>query len=264
MSDTTTYEPLGGDLHRHGEATHSHHHHGPHTHGAGERDHRDGHSHDDHDHAHGGRGHSHGLVDASIKRSREGLTAVGISLAVLGATALAQLAIYLAAGSVALLADLIHNFGDAATAIPLAIAFLLRSERAEGWAGLFVVAAIFISACVAGIEAVSRLIHPQTPTHLLALAGAGLLGFAGNRVAAAIRGRAGRRLDSAALVADANHARADSYVSLAVVASAAVVAIGLPIADPLIGLAITAVILKITWDSWQTVRASVTGAVHHH
>lgn len=143
-------------------------------------------------------------------------------------------------------------------------AFLLRSERAEGLAGLFVVAAIFVSACVAGIESVSRLIHPQTPTHLLALAAAGLLGFTGNRVAAAIRGRAGRRLDSPALVADANHARTDSYVSLAVVASAGVVAIGLPIADPLIGLAITAVILKITWDSWQTVRGSVAGAAHHH
>jgi cation diffusion facilitator family transporter len=250
MPGAVPYEPLGGDLHRHGARTHSHHHHGPHTHDGGDS----------------GHGHSHGLVDASIKRSREGLTAVGISLAVLGATALAQLAIYLSAGSVALLADLIHNFGDAATAIPLAIAFLMRSERAEGWAGLFVVAAIFISACVAGIEAVSRLIHPQTPTHLVALAAAGLLGFAGNRVAAAIRGRAGRRLDSPALVADANHARADSYVSLAVVASAGVVAIGLPIADPLIGLAITAVILKITWDSWQTVRASVSGAAHagHH
>jgi cation diffusion facilitator family transporter len=256
VTSVTPYEALGGDLHRHGDRTHAHHHHGPHTH--------EGTAGGEHSDEHGEHGHSHGLVDPSIKRSREGLIAVGVSLAVLGLTALAQLAIYLTAGSVALLADLIHNFGDAATAIPLAIAFLLRSDRAEGWAGLFVVAAIFISACVAGIEAVSRLIHPQTPTHLVALAGAGLLGFAGNRVAAGIRGRAGRRLDSAALIADANHARADSYVSLAVVASAAVVAIGLPIADPLIGLGITFVILKITWDSWQTVRASVTGAVHHH
>jgi cation diffusion facilitator family transporter len=208
-------------------------------------------------HDHGPHGHSHGLVDPSIKRSRDGLVAVGISLAVLGLAALAQLAIFLASGSVALLADLIHNFGDAATAIPLAIAFLLRSERAEGYAGLFVVAAIFISACVAGFESVSRLIHPQAPTHLLALAGAGLIGFAGNWIAAGVRSRAGRRLDSAALVADGNHARADSYVSLAVVASAAVVALGVPVADPLIGLGITVVILKITWDSWRTVRAAV-------
>jgi cation diffusion facilitator family transporter len=242
VTGASTYEPLGGDRHRHGGGLiHSHHHHGPHVHV--DKD--------------GGHGHSHGLIDPSIKRSREGLIAVGLSLAVLGVAAASQLAIFIAGGSVALLADLIHNFGDAATAIPLAVAFLLRSERAEGYAGLFVVAAIFISACVAGVESVSRLIHPQTPTHLVALAAAGLVGFAGNWIAAGIRTRAGHRLDSAALIADGNHARADSYVSLAVVAAAAVVAVGLPVADPLIGLAITAVILKITWDSWGTVRGSV-------
>jgi cation diffusion facilitator family transporter len=208
-----------------------------------------------HEHA-----HSHGLIDPSIKRSRAGLRAVGLSLAVLGLTALIQVGIYLASGSVALLADLIHNFGDAATAIPLGIAFLLRSERAERVAGLFVVLAIFISACVAGYEAIDRLIDPETPTDLVALAVAGLIGFGGNWVAAIIRTRAGRRLDSPALVADGNHARADSYVSLAVVASAIFVAAGLPIADPLIGLAITAVIVKITWDSWWTVR----GGRHRH
>ena len=209
-----------------------------------------------HSHEHG---HSHGLVDASIKRSREGVRAVALSLLVLGLAAAGQLAIFLASGSVALLADLIHNFGDASTAIPLGAAFLLRSARAEHWAGLFVVAAIFVSACVAGVEAISRLIHPQAPTHLVALAAAGLVGFAGNWLAAIIRTRAGHRLDSPALVADGNHARADSYVSLAVIASALVVALGLPIADPLIGLGITAVILKITWDSWRTVR----GHTHH-
>jgi len=210
-------------------------------------------------HSHG-HGHSHGLVDASIKRSREGVRAVALSLLVLGLAAAGQLAIFLASGSVALLADLIHNFGDASTAIPLGAAFLLRSARAERWAGLFVVAAIFVSACVAGVEAISRLVHPETPTHLVALAGAGLIGFAGNWVAAIIRTRAGQRLDSPALIADGNHARADSYVSLAVIASAVVVALGLPIADPLIGLGITAVILKITWDSWRT----VSGHTHHH
>jgi len=182
------------------------------------------------------------------------LAAVGVSLGVLGATATIQGAIYLTTGSVALLADLIHNFGDAATAIPLGIAFLLRSERAERIAGLFVVAAIFISACVAGVEAVSRLINPETPTHLWALAAAGAIGYLGNWIAARIRTRAGRRLDSPALIADGNHARADAYVSLAVIASAVVVALGLPIADALIGLGITLVILKITWDSWRTVR----------
>lgn len=248
-----SYEALVGDLHRHGGHAHSHPHTGPHEHrGQGHAD-SNGRSHHHH-------GHSHGLIDPSIKRSRAGLVAVGLSLAVLGVTALAQLAVYLLSGSVALLADLIHNFGDAGTAIPLGVAFLLRSERAERIAGLFVVAAILLSACVAGVEAVSRLVHPRTPTDLLALAAAGLLGFAGNWIAAVIRTRAGRRLDSPALVADGNHARADSYVSLAVVASAAAVALGLSIADPLIGLAITAVILKITWDSWRTVR----GHDHHH
>jgi cation diffusion facilitator family transporter len=199
-------------------------------------------------------GHSHGLVDDSIKRSREGVRAVGLSLAVLGSAAIAQTAIFAATGSVALLADLVHNFGDAATAFPLGAAFLLRSERAERAAGLAVVAAIFISACVAGVEAISRLVHPSTPSHLAALAGAGLIGFAANAVAARIRSRAGRRLRSPALVADGAHARADAYVSLAVVASAAMIAVGAPIADPLIGLAITVVILRITWASWRTVR----------
>jgi cation diffusion facilitator family transporter len=245
-TDALTYEPLGGDLHRHGGLTHSHPHSGPHRHEAGHRRARP--------RGHGGHGHSHGLVEESVKRSREGLRAVALSLAVLGLGALAQLLIFLASGSVALLADLIHNFGDAGTAIPLAIAFGLRSNRAEQIAGLFVVLAIFASACVAGVESVLRLVHPQAPTHLPALALAGLIGFGANWLAAIVRSRAGRRLDSPALIADGAHARADAYVSLAVVASALVVAIGLPVADPLIGLAITAVILKITWDSWRTVR----------
>jgi len=205
-----------------------------------------------HSHSHS---HSHGLIAPSIKRSRAGLTAVGWALLVLAITALAQTAVFVASGSVALLADLIHNFGDAATAIPLAIAFALRSARAERWAGLFVVAAIFVSACVAGVESILRLIDPHEPEHLVALALAGAVGFAGNWIAARIRTRAGRRLDSPALIADGDHARADAYVSLAVVASAAVVALGLPIADPLIGLVITLVILRITWHSWRTVRA---------
>lgn len=199
-------------------------------------------------------GHSHGLVDPSIKRSREGIRAVLLSLLVLGLCAAAQTLIFIAASSVALLADLIHNFGDAATAIPIGAAFALRSERAERWAGLAVVLAIFASACVAGFEAIDRLIHPKTVNHLGALAAAGVIGYLGNRVAAVVRTRAGRRLDSPALVADGNHARADAYVSLAVVASAAALALGLHVLDPLIGLAITAVILRISWQSWLTVR----------
>jgi cation diffusion facilitator family transporter len=207
-------------------------------------------SHDHHDRDHG---HSHGLVDESIKRSREGVRAVALALLVLGLTAAAQVGVFALSGSVALLADLIHNAGDAATAIPLGIAFTLRSARAERWAGLAVVVAIFVSACVAGYESIHRLIEPSDVGHLGALAVAGAVGFAGNWIAAVIRSRAGRRLDSPALVADGAHARADAYVSLAVIASAAVVALGLAIADPLIGLAITAVILRITWDSWRTV-----------
>jgi len=115
------------------------------------------------------------------------------------------------------------------------------------------VLAIFVSACVAGYEAIDRLISPVDVEHLGALAAAGALGFAGNWLAAIIRSRAGRRLSSPALVADGAHARADAYVSLAVVASAAVMAIGLRVADPIIGLAITVVILRITWQSWRTV-----------
>ncbi|HET8951639.1 MAG TPA: cation diffusion facilitator family transporter [Solirubrobacteraceae bacterium] len=207
-----------------------------------------------HAHTHG-HGHSHGLVDESIKRSREGLRAVGLALVILTLTAVIQVVIYIASGSIALLADLIHNTGDAATAIPLGIAFALRSARAERFAGLLVVLAIFVSACVAGYEAIARLIDPREVEHLGALAAAGAVGFAGNWWAAIVRSRAGRRLDSPALVADGDHARADAYVSLAVVASAAVVAIGLDIADPLIGLAITLVILRITRQSWRTVRS---------
>ena len=211
-----------------------------------------------HHHAHGhGHGHSHGLVDPSIKRSRAGLAAVGWALLVLALTAAAQTLVFVASGSVALLADLVHNFGDAATAIPLAIAFALRSARAERWAGLAVVFAIFASACVAAAEAVLRLLEPREPEYLGALAVAGLIGFAGNLLAASIRTRAGRRLASAALVADGDHARADAYVSLAVIASAGVVALGIGVADPLIGLAISAVILRITWRSWSTVREDV-------
>jgi cation diffusion facilitator family transporter len=221
------------------------------------KQHEAAHDHDgDNDHVHNhGHGHSHGLVDPSIKRSRAGLRVVGISLGVLGATALAQAAIFAFSNSVALLADLIHNVGDALTAVPLGIAFLLRSERAERVAGLFVVLAILISALVALYQSIDRLIDPQPLSHLWVLAAAGAIGFIGNEIAALIRLHAGRRLNSPALVADGYHARTDGLVSLGVVASAIVVASGFEIADPMIGLAITLVILRITWHSWQTIRA---------
>jgi cation diffusion facilitator family transporter len=213
-----------------------------------------------HHHAHG---HSHGLVDRSITRSRAGLRAVLLSLLVLGVTAAVQALIFVLSGSVALLADLIHNAGDALTAIPLGVAFLLRSRRAEGLAGLAVVLAIFVSAVVAGVESVRRLIEPNPPDHLVALAIAGAVGVAGNYLAALIRTRAGKRLDSSALIADGAHARADALVSAAVVLTAGVVALGAPVADPLIGLAITVAILRITWQSWLTVRHDVSESAHH-
>jgi cation diffusion facilitator family transporter len=216
---------------------------------SGRHDHPADHDHD-HDHDHG---HSHGLVDRSIVESRDGVKTVSISLVVLTVAAVVQTIIFVTTGSVALLADLIHNYGDGLTAIPLGIAFYLRSARGERWAGLGVVAAILISALVALYETIQRLIHPQGLTHLWVLAAAGVVGFVGNEIAARVRLRGGRRLDSPALVADGNHARIDAYVSLGVVASALVVGLGLRIADPLIGLGITVVILKITWDSWQTI-----------
>ena len=225
---------------------HAHDHGGSHGH---PQDHAHGHSHD------GDHGHSHGLVDASIKRSRAGVEAVLLSLLILGATAAAQIFVFALSGSIALLADLIHNVGDALTAVPLGAAFLMRSVVAEKYAGYFVVATIFISACVAFGESVDRLIDPQHLSHLWALAGAGVIGFLGNEAAAVVRLRAGRRLASPALVADGYHARTDGIVSLAVVASAIFVALGAPIADPLIGMLVTIVILRITWQSYLAVRA---------
>lgn len=214
-----------------------------------------GHDHhgDGRGHSHG-HGHSHGRVDPAILRSRDGLRVVAASLGLLGVTAVAQAVIYATTGSVALLADLIHNAGDALTALPLGAAFLLRSLRVEKRAGYFVVATILISACVALWQSVERLIHPQALTDLWVLAAAGVIGFAGNEAAAWVRLRGGRRLHSPPLIADGYHARTDGLVSLAVVASAIVVALGAPIGDPIIGLIVTLVILRITWQSIQTVR----------
>jgi cation diffusion facilitator family transporter len=205
-------------------------------------------------HAADGHGHVHGRVDPAIRRSHAGLRAVLLSLGILGLTALAQAAVFVVSGSVALLADLIHNAGDALTAIPVGVAFLLRSERAERWAGYLVVLAIAVSACVALWQAVERLLDPQQLDHLWSLAAAGALGFIGNELAAQVRLGTGRRLESPALIADGHHARVDGLVSLGVVASALAAAVGVELVDPLIGLAITLVILRIAWQSWQTVR----------
>jgi cation diffusion facilitator family transporter len=242
-----------GVLHRHGRRVHRHADRGPHRHLVLPRRSEAVAA---HDHAHG---HTHGLVDRSIVRSREGVRAVSISLAVLGAAAGAQAAVFAWSGSVALLADLIHNAGDALTAVPLGIAFFLGSLRGEKLAGLAVVLAVLVSACVALAETIDRFVHPQRPSHLWALAGAGLIGCVGNELAAQVRLRAGRRLASPALIADGNHARVDGLVSLGVVASAVVVALGARIGDPIVGLAITLVILRITWQSWRTISTGSSG-----
>jgi cation diffusion facilitator family transporter len=187
------------------------------------------------------------------------MKAVSISLGVLALTAIVQAAIFVVSDSVALLADLIHNAGDALTAVPLGVAFFLRSARGEKLAGLAVVLAIFVSACVALYQMIQRFIEPEELSHLWALAAAGAIGFVGNEVAARVRLHAGRRLASPALVADGNHARIDGFVSLGVVASAAAVGVGAEIADPVVGLGITLVILKITWNSWRVVTRTDPG-----
>jgi cation diffusion facilitator family transporter len=198
--------------------------------------------------------HSHGLVDPSIVRSRAGVKAVSLSLVVLLVTSLVQLAVFLVSDSVALLTDVIHNGGDALTAIPLGAAFILRSRRGERWAGYFVVAVILASALLALVQVIDRFMHPQTPTNLWALFAAGVVGVVGNEIAAIIRWRAGKRLDSPALIADGNHARADGYASAGIIVSAAFIAAGLPVADPIVGLVISVLIFHSTWESWVTIR----------
>jgi cation diffusion facilitator family transporter len=229
---------------------HDHHHHGPHRHAALPVRSRAPGPHD--------RGHAHGLIDPSIVRSRAGVRAVTVSLVVLGLTAAIQTLVFVVSGSVALLADLVHNGGDALTAIPLGVAFVLHSRRGERWAGYAIVATIFVSATIAAIVAFDRLVHPQPLDHLAVLAIAGTVGFVGNEVAARVRLRAGRRLQSPALVADGHHARVDGFVSLGVIAAAGGMALGIGRADPIVGLAITALILRITWQAWETVRHDVS------
>ncbi len=180
----------------------------------------------DHDGPHDHHDHSHGLVDPSIVRSKAGVRAVTLSLAVLLAASLVQLFVFLLSDSVALLTDVIHNGGDALTAIPLGIAFLLRSRRGERWAGYCIVAVILASALLALVQVIQRFLHPQTPTHLWALLVAGVAGVVGNEIAAVIRWRAGRRHGSPALIADGNHARADGYVSAGIIVSTAFIALG--------------------------------------
>lgn len=223
-----------------------------------------GHAHDHHDgHSHeGGRahGHTHGMVDPTIATTTRGIWAIKWSFVVLAITALLQLVVVAVSGSVALLADTIHNVGDAATAIPLWIAFLLVRRkpsarfsyglgRAEDLAGVVIVLIILFSAIVAGYEAIDRLIHPQPIAHLGWVTLAGLIGFLGNEAVAIFRIRVGRQINSAALVADGYHARTDGLTSLAVIFGAAGVWLGFPLADPIVGLLITLAIFGIVWQS---------------
>jgi cation diffusion facilitator family transporter len=203
--------------------------------------------------------HSHDAsdsVDTALESSAVGIRAVKISLVVLGITAIAQAVVVALSGSVALAADTIHNFSDALTAVPLWIAFALSTRaatkrytygfgRAEDLAGLFVVAMIALSAVIAGYEAVMRLINPVPIEHVGWVAAAGLIGFIGNELVALYRIRVGRRIGSAALVADGLHARTDGFTSLAVLVSAGGVALGFPLADPIVGIVITFAILAV-------------------
>jgi len=230
--------------------------------------HGNGHSHD-HPHEHGGwlraavrevfAPHSHDAsdsIDGALESSAAGIRAVKVSLLALAATSVAQLVIVLLSGSVALLADTIHNFSDALTAIPLWVAFVLGRRaatrrytygfgRAEDIAGLFVVAMIALSAAIAGIESVRRLINPVEIQHVGWVAAAGLVGFVGNELVAVYRIRVGRRIGSAALVADGLHARTDGFTSLAVLLGAGGIALGFPLADPIVGIIITIAILAV-------------------
>ena len=218
-------------------------------------------------HGHGdsdSHGHTHGVIDPSIASTKRGIWAIKWSFTILAITAAIQFAVVLVSGSVALLADMIHNVGDATTAIPLWFAFVLARRklsktftyglgRAEDLAGILIVLIILFSALVAGYQAISRLLHPEPVQQLGWLAIAGLVGFIGNEVVAVFRIRVGREMNSAALIADGYHARTDGITSLAVVLGAAGVWMGFPLADPIIGLIITAAIFGIVWQSSRAV-----------
>ncbi|MGB5972354.1 MAG: cation diffusion facilitator family transporter [Nodosilinea sp.] len=218
-----------------------------------------------HGHHHGhGHHHTHGAIDPSIATSDRGLWAVKWSLVGLLLTAVLQAVVFWLSGSVALLADLIHNVGDALTALPLGVAFILGRRpptprfaygygRLEDLAGVAVVVVVLLSALVTAYESIDRIYHPQPIHHLGALAVAAIVGFIGNEMVALFRMRVGREIASAALVADGQHAMADGLVSLAVLLSVIGVGLGYAWADPVIGLVITALLLKIVWESGQTI-----------
>ncbi len=234
-----------------------------------------GHSHVAHGHSHGhahgqargeegGHGHTHGVMDPTIATTERGIWAIKWSFIGLAITAVMQMVVVWLSGSVALLADTIHNVGDASTAIPLYVAFWFARRkpterftygygRVEDLAGVIVVALILFSALVAGYQAIDRLINPQEISFLGAVAAAGVIGFIGNEAVAVFRIRVGREIQSAALIADGYHARVDGLTSLAVVLGAFGVWLGFPLADPIVGLIITAMIFGIVWQSTKAV-----------
>lgn len=270
----------GGDHgHTHAHEDHGHHPGQAHVHPHDEH----GPSHD-HGHSHGPGGHSHptgvkgfvyGLfvphshdaadsIDDALEANSHGVRALKNSLFILLGTTLLQLAIFLISGSVALLADTIHNFADALTALPLWIAFILGRRaatrrytygygRAEDLAGLFIVAVVALSAIIAAVESISRLFRPETLHNLWWVVAAGLIGFAGNELVAIYRIRVGQRIGSAALVADGVHARLDGFTSLAVVLGALGVMAGIPLADPIVGLVISAAIMVLLWGTIRSI-----------
>ena len=267
-----------GHSHDHGRS-HDHDHDHPH-------DHEHTHDHHDHDHPHphgGVKGflydlfvpHTHDAadsVDDALEASKAGVTAVKVSMFILLGTTLLQLGFVLFTGSVALLADTIHNFADALTAVPLWIAFVLGRRlatrrytfgygRAEDLAGLFIIFVVALSAVIAGWEAIDRFVHPRPVENAGWLIVAGLIGFAGNELVAIYRIRVGRKIGSAALVADGVHARLDGITSLSVVLGAIGVLLGFPLADPIIGLLIAISILILLWGTVKAVGARLMDAV---
>lgn len=279
-----------------GTATvHAHPHESGHDHDLGHpresgHDHDHGHPHGhDHGHPHGhGNGHDHGhehgtgfwatvkeffvphthdaadSIDDALEASTEGVRALKISLFALLATTVLQFAVVLFSGSVALLADTVHNFSDALTALPLWVAFILARRpatkrytyglgRAEDLAGLFIIAVVLLSAVVAGWQSVERLFNPHPLENLWWVVAAGLVGFAGNEAVAIYRINVGRRIGSAALVADGIHARTDGFTSLAVVVGAVGVMLGFPLADPIVGLLISITIFVLLWGTIRSI-----------
>ncbi len=219
--------------------------------------------------------HSHDAADSiddALEASREGIRALKISLFALLLTTLLQFGVVMISGSVALLADTVHNFADALTAVPLWVAFVLGRRlasrrytygygRAEDLAGLFIIAVVAISAVVAAWQSISRFIHPQPLHNLWWVVAAGLIGFAGNEAVAIYRIRVGQKIGSAALVADGVHARIDGFTSLAVVVGAAGAMLGFPLADPIVGLLISATIIVLLWGTVRSIGARLMDAI---